>query len=104
MAVNVEVKVFILHLLVLAVGADFGDGGVEFVCQLFVTLAHGDTGAAAEVLGVFIGRADKSEALARFGLQETVVEVDRVVWTNAVNGGSGGAAIRLAREGGLEND
>src|SRR5688572_20192618 len=77
MAVNVKSEVLVLHLLVLAVGADFGDGGVEFVRQLFITLAHSDAGAAAEVLGVFIGRAYEGEAFTGVGFQEAVVQVDR---------------------------
>src|SRR5690349_2065149 len=31
LAVNVKLEVLVLHLLVLAIGTDFGDSGVEFV-------------------------------------------------------------------------
>ncbi|MCP1446365.1 hypothetical protein J3D54_005497 [Pseudomonas sp. GGS8] len=76
MAVNIEVEVFVLHLLLRAVGANVSDGGVESVRQLFIALAHGNAGTAAEVLGVFIGRANKREAWVALAMNNFLRHID----------------------------
>src|SRR5690349_21734059 len=42
LAVYVKLKILVLHLLVLAVGADCGDRCVELLGQAGITLAHGN--------------------------------------------------------------
>ena len=57
MAIDIKGEVFVLHLLVRAVGADFGDGRVELIGQGLIALAYRNTGPAAEVFRIFISRA-----------------------------------------------
>ena len=73
LAVDIEGEVLVLDLLVLAVGADGSDRGVDLVFQR-VTLAHRDTHAVAEVFDVGEGRADESETFTGVGFQETVIQ------------------------------
>jgi hypothetical protein len=77
LAVDIEVEVLVLDLLVRAVGTDRDDGGVDLVQIGLVAFAHGNADAVTEVFLVGELRTDESEALAGIGLQETATVPSR---------------------------
>src|SRR3990167_1840995 len=77
-AVDVEVEILVLQLLILAVGADGVDGSADLVSQRLVTLTHGNTGTMAVVLLLGEVRADQGEVFAGVGLEEAFVDIDYV--------------------------
>src|SRR3989338_765397 len=77
-AVDVEVEVLVLHFLVLAVGADGQDGSADLVSQGLIALAHGNTGAHADVFLIGVVRAYQGEAFTGVGLDKAIVDIDDV--------------------------
>lgn len=63
LSVNVELEVLVVDFLVLAVGTQRQNGGVEFLFQILVSLAHRNTGTLTKPLGIGQFRADEFEGI-----------------------------------------
>src|SRR6185312_2844115 len=77
-AVDVEIEVFIIDLLIGAILADLLDRNVEGIDEVRFALANGNAGAFAEPFRVGVGGTDELAAGAVRRLQEALVERHRI--------------------------
>ncbi len=77
-AINVEIKIFVVDFFVFAVGANGRDGSAEFVSQLGFAFANRNAGTFAVDCRIGFERGEQFAGRAIFGLQP-VVEHDDVI-------------------------